>query len=91
MEISLKKPSGNVGTRVPASPVWIVPTLPEGFFNDISMTNIAIYIIKMNNGTIVVLITFLESNFEPYYWFLFSFAYNDEYKSNIAHNTERKW
>ena len=26
-------------------------------FNDISMTNIAIYIIKMNYGTIVVLIT----------------------------------
>ena len=33
------------------------PMLPEGFFNDISMTNIAIYIIKMNYGTIVVLIT----------------------------------
>ena len=32
------------------------PHVARRFFNDISMTNIVIYIIKMNYGTIVVLI-----------------------------------
>ena len=79
MEISLKKTFGNVGTRtcvagissqqrcyIPLTithPQVRVPTLPEGFFNNISMTNIAIYIIKMNYGTIVVLITSIQDKF----------------------------
>ena len=52
----------NRNAMIPATQVR-VSTLPEGFFNDIPwQILLAIYIIEMNYGTIVVLITFTPDN-----------------------------